>query len=341
MSRPDLSSARTFAPGKVLQYLGMLLLAAGLCWLSFREVRWSDFREGLRSCRYGWIGAAMLAGLSGFLFRALRWRLLLLPLDPSVSRRDTWHGVTIAYLTNFALPRAGEFARCGVVARRRKLTFEAALGTVVAERSFDMACLLLWIVLLLAFKWNEFGDFLRGELMDPLSGKFSAGAFRLLAAGTAALVLLLAAAWIFRRPLARTRLYGRIAGIARGLLSGLTSAARMRHKGAFLLLTLLLWGSYWLTGLLTLHAFPAVAHLGGTDALFLMLAGSLGWVVPVQGGLGAYHFIVSLALAKVYGIPQTAGVVFATLSHESQALVMLVCGFFSLILLAAGRKKIR
>ena len=56
------------------------------------------------------------------------------------------------------------------------------------------------------------------------------------------------------------------------------------------------------------------------------------------GGLGAYHFIVSLALAKVYGIAQATGVVFATISHEAQALVMILCGAVSLISVSMWKK---
>ena len=62
-------------------------------------------------------------------------------------------------------------------------------------------------------------------------------------------------------------------------------------------------------------------------------------MVPVQGGLGAYHFIVSLALASVYGIAQTTGVVFATISHEAQALVMILCGVVSFISITQKKKK--
>ena len=105
----------------------------------------------------------------------------------------------------------------------------------------------------------------------------------------------------------------------------------MKEKWLFLLYTLLLWGTYWCTSYATICAFPSVGHLNGADALFLMIVGGLGWVVPVQGGLGAYHFIVSLALLKVYEIPQTMGVVFATISHESQALVMIICGAAAVI----------
>ena len=74
-----------------------------------------------------------------------------------------------------------------------------------------------------------------------------------------------------------------------------------------------------------------------------MVVGSLGWIVPVQGGIGAYHFILSLALSTIYGIPQTSGVIFATISHESQALTMLLFGAISLVAvsLSPSYKKIK
>src|SRR5574344_1722471 len=91
----------------------------------------------------------------------------------------------------------------------------------------------------------------------------------------------------------------------------------------------------------TILEFPSVGHLTLVDAMFLMVVGGLGWVVPVQGGLGAYHFIVSLAIATVYTIPQTEGVVFATISHESQAIMMIICGAVSLISINLSGKTIK
>jgi hypothetical protein len=126
--------------------------------------------------------------------------------------------------------------------------------------------------------------------------------------------------------------------VIKGLLEGVFSAFRMEEKWMFFLYTLLIWLTYWLTSLTTIYAFPQVGHLNGIDALFLMIIGGFGWVVPVQGGLGAYHFIVSLALAKVYGIAQATGVVFATISHEAQALVMILCGAVSLISVSMWKK---
>ena len=113
----------------------------------------------------------------------------------------------------------------------------------------------------------------------------------------------------------------------------------MPHKGTFLLLTLLMWASFVATSYCTILATPMRDQLDLVDALFLMVVGSFGWVVPVQGGIGAFHFIVSLALVVVYGITQTSGMVFATISHESQAVAMLLFGLFAIIHLSVDKKR--
>ena len=325
---------------KVLKYLAFLFLGIILLHFSFKGVKWDDFSTGLRSCNWWWIVASMVIGILGFLFRALRWRILLKAINKEVTLRETFDGINIGYITNFIFPRAGEVARCGVIANTRKVSFEKSLGTVVLERSLDMICLLLWMFLLLLFTWGEFGSFIKVEILVPLQSKFNTLAWPI-----AILCILAVAAgaglWLFRKKLSRSALVGRIIQVIKGLVEGVFTAFRMEDKWLFWLYTLLIWITYWLTSLTTIFAFPQVGNLGATDALFLMIIGGFGWVVPVQGGLGAYHFIVSLALAKVYGIAQTTGVVFATISHEAQALVMILCGAASLISVGMWKKRIK
>ena len=92
---------------------------------------------------------------------------------------------------------------------------------------------------------------------------------------------------------------------------------------------------------MTIRAFPNADGLTGLDALFLMVVGALGWVVPVQGGFGAYHFIVSMTLVPIYGFDKSTGLIFATLSHESQIVQMLLCGLISLVSWYFYRKKLK
>ncbi len=316
---------------KLIQYFLLLALAGLLLYFSFKGVKWNDFVNGLKGCNFQWIAASVVVGIIGFIFRGLRWRLLLLPLNGKVTFREAYDGVAIAYLTNFAIPRAGEIARCGVVAKSGKVTFEGALGTVVLERGFDMLCLLFWIVTLLVFKWDEFGSFMNEQLFVPFSQRFSFAFVWILAALFLFATIACAVAWRYRKRLLEVKLFAKLYDIAKGLWQGVLAAFRMKGKGLFFIYTAAIWGTYWLTSYTTIQAFPSVSYLDGSDALFLMIVGGLGWVVPVQGGLGAYHFIVSLALWSVYSIPQTTGVIFATISHESQALAMIVCGVVSLI----------
>jgi hypothetical protein len=81
-------------------------------------------------------------------------------------------------------------------------------------------------------------------------------------------------------------------------------------------------------------ALPSTSGLGMIDGLFLLAIGGLGMSAPVQSGIGAYHWIVSRGLSKVYeGIDLEQGLVFATISHESQALLAISLGIMSFILL--------
>lgn len=325
---------------KVLKYLAFLLLAGILLHFSFKGVKWSDFLSGLQECNWWWIAASMAIGIMGFLFRALRWRILLRSINREVTVREAFDGVNIGYLTNFVFPRAGEVARCGVVAKTGKVPFEKSLGTVVLERSLDLVCLLLIILLLVLFTWEQFGTFIKNQILVPLNDKFHSILYPLVIACIAAAVAV-AVLWHFRKKILQNKFVRKMADLAKGLVEGISTAFRMQEKWMFLLYTLLIWISYWLTSLTTIYAFPQVSYLNGTDALFLMVVGGLGWVVPVQGGLGAYHFIVSLALSAVYGIAQSSGIVFATISHEAQALVMILCGICSLISVGMWKKNIK
>lgn len=324
---------------KVLKYIIFLGLGAFFTWLAFRGMNWDSFVDGLKSCNYMWILVSMLVGILGFLFRALRWRLMLKEMNNSITLRESYDGVTVGYLTNFILPRAGELARCGVVAKTKKVSFEQALGSVVLERSWDLICLILWVILILVFKWNEFGSFIGKEMFEPIMHSISGKGIYLALGILFFFLSLVSGIWFYKKKLKTNKFFRKANDILKGLGAGLLSAFKMKNKWMFILYTILLWGSYWLTSYTTIQAFPAIDNMGAIDALFLMVVGGLGWVVPVQGGIGAYHFIVSLALLKVYSIAQTTGVVFATISHEAQAIVMILCGLLSLISISLWKKK--
>lgn len=319
---------------KIFKYLLSMSLAAVLLWFSFREVQWQDFLDSLKECRWEFILLSMAAGATAFLLRGLRWRQLLLPIDPSISRTTAFNGINIGNISNFVLPRAGEFVRCGVIVRRsqpvdpsrpehKKASYDKVLGTVVLERSWELLVMLLMLAVVVVGGFDRFGNFFLEEIWQPIAGRFSLNIWWVvlalcLAGGTAVY-----AVWRFRES---NTFCSRIWSIFSGLVQGFLSCLKMDRKWLFFLYTLLIWGLYWLMAASTMWAAPFLGHLDLIDALFLSLVGGLGFAVPVPGGIGAFHFIISLTLFGMYDVPVETGVVYATLSHTSQAITQILFG---------------
>ncbi len=341
--------------GNILKYGISILLAASLLYFSFRGVSWQDFAAGLRACRWEYVILSMLLGLLAFWFRALRWRELLLPIDGGTSRLTCFNAVNISYIVNLVLPRVGEFVRCGYITAhsaressdgdsRRLASYDKVLGTAAMERSADLLAMFLLLAVFLLFTWNRFGGFFSEKIFGAAAGGLGSGKMAVFAAVVLACFAFILCAILFAD---KWKLLGKVGGFCKGIGEGFISCLRMKGAWRFFLLTALIWGCYWMMSASILWAVQgisqdsvspemasAVARIGDlnlTDALFLMIAGSLSSIVPVPGGFGAFHFIVSSAMAYVYGIPMQFGMIFATLSHESQAVNQAIWGAVSFI----------
>ncbi|OFY31762.1 MAG: hypothetical protein A2X17_01015, partial [Bacteroidetes bacterium GWF2_41_61] len=249
-----------------LKYFILLAVAGILLWVSFKGVHWSDFKAGLLSTDFRWIAVSMLVSIFVFWLRALRWRLIMLPLGFRIKRRDAWDGVNIGYITNFAVPRAGEFARCGVITKKTGLPFETVAGTVVLERSVDLLSLGAITLAVIVLEWKKFGNFINKEIVGTLDNKLSANLTWVAAAIIVSFVVFLYIIYRFRE---RHPIFRRITDIAKGVISGVMSGFRMPQKWLFLLYTATIWFCYWLMSYTTILAFPAVEGLTAVDALFL------------------------------------------------------------------------
>lgn len=323
--------------GKIFKYLLSAGLAAVLLWVSFREVNWGEFMEGLLSCRWEFIVLSMIAGSLAFWVRGVRWRQLLLPIDDSISRLTTFNGINIGNISNFVFPRVGEFVRCGVISRRsqpenpdvpgrKKASYEKVLGTVVLERSWEFLVMLLLLALVVLLGYERFGGFFLEQIWKPMAQRLDFSIWWLVAAvGCAGL----AGVWILWRFRSANRLCGKIWGIFSGLMQGFSSCLRMKRKWMFFAYTALIWLLYWIMAATTMWAAPFLDSLTPVDALFLSLVGGLGFAVPVPGGIGAFHFIIGLALSGIYGIPMDTGIIYATISHTSQAITQILFGLGS------------
>ena len=335
------SSDKRITAKKVMTYIAFLALACILMYFSFKNIDWNDFLEGMKSCSLTLVILSTIVSLIISYIRAIRWKILIYPLDRRIATRECFDGVNTGYLVNFIFPRAGEVTRCGVITGAGKASFESVLGSVVIERAIDMISMILIFIAVFIFEWKRFGDFLKINVLDNLAVKFgNVGFWITLVAIAAAIVLAILLIRRYKAQIMKNRVFGKILNILTGLKDGLLSWRKMdlKLRLKFIWHTIVIWFGYWLMSYLTIIAFPAMASFDATDALFIMLAGSLGWVVPVQGGIGAYHFIVALALTTIYGMTQTDGMVYATISHTSQSIMMILAGLASMVSIAFYKK---
>lgn len=309
---------------KTVKYLISAAIAATLLWFSFRDVEWTRFIEGLKSCRWEFIVLSMAAGAFAFWLRGIRWRQLLLPLDPNTRRITTFNGINIGNISNFVFPRIGEFVRCGVITRRTTVTYDKVLGTVVLERGWELLVMLLMLALVLVLGYERFGSFFVEQIWTPLSQKLNM--WWVVVAVVAMIAASAALIWKYKT---RNAFLGKVAGIFKGLIQGFSSCLRMERKWMFFAYTAFIWLVYWFMAACTVWAAPFLSHLDVVDALFLSLVGGLGFAVPVPGGIGAFHFIIGLTLSTIYGVPMETGIIYATISHTSQAITQILFGAVS------------
>lgn len=319
---------------KIVKYAVSAALAAVLLWFSFRDVEWKEFWDGLRECRWEYILLSMAAGSFAFWLRALRWRKLLLPIDGSISRITVFNGINIGNISNFVFPRIGEFVRCGVITRRsepvdpdrpehKKASYDKVLGTVVLERSWELLVMLLLLAVVVVGGFDRFGGFFVEQIWTPMAGRLDFSIWWIVALLGVAGVAFIYFLWRLRET---NPFFSKVWGIFRGIIQGFASCLKMDQKWLFFAYTALIWLTYWLMAASTVWAAPFLSDLTLIDALFLSLVGGLGFAVPVPGGIGAFHFIISLALSGIYGIPMEMGIIYATISHTSQAITQILFG---------------
>lgn len=317
-----------------------LALAFFLLWLSFKG---TDFRElwaVLKKARYMWLLPAAVVSLLSFLIRARRWNLLIEPMGYKPSLVNAYHSVVTGYFANMIFPRLGEVAKCASLARKEKLPFDRIVGTMLVERTIDVLTVLVILGLTLVAGGTAAGRFLYDDVFNPAGDRLSSSLTRV----TIIVVILFALAVLVvviyftqRKRLSRWPLLGRVYAFTDGIIDGLKSIVRLKKRWEFLLLTLLLWISYLFMSYFPLLCLGSTSDLGLSAAMYILVVGSFGMAAPVQSGLGAYHWIVSRGLLVAYAIPLEEGLAYATLSHESQMLLIAIAGAISLFALF-GRK---
>ena len=228
---------------------------------------------------------------------------------------------------NLLLPRMGEFVRCGMLSRYEKIPFSKLFGTVVTERIIDMIMLILMFCLVLGLEMDKVIDFGRQnpEVVANVKGILKSP---YLWGGV--IVLILALAYYLRLSKKKSG-KNKLESLFNDFVQGIKSVLAMKRYKAYIAHTFFIWLMYFGMLWMVFFSLDFTRHLGPIVALTTFVMASFGMVAPVQGGIGAWHFMAEKTLG-LYGIESAQGKLFALLAHTSMNAMVVVCGALCLIL---------
>ena len=303
-----------------------LLLGCGLLWYIYKDIEFGQIAEVLTSgIRYEWLLFSLIFGLAGNLFRGLRWGLLTVPLGYKPRKLLLMLAVVGNYGVNLVLPRIGEVWRCGIVAKYEKQSFSKLFGTLLVDRLYDVIAIA--VILLLSFFLTPrlFLSFFEGQ--TPSVSGFSWQQAAVWAAIFAAVAVVLWGGVVLVR---RFAFFGRIRRFFANVLDGLRSFWTIEHKWRFLFYSLAIWGAYFLYFYTTFFAFEFTRSFSPACGLAIFALTCVSVIVPVQGAIGPWHFVVILGLTSL-GVPRGDAAAFALIVHTLQTLWVAVTGLASVL----------
>ncbi len=320
---------------KVVQIILPLLLGGLLIWFLYREMDfgeiWLVVQKGVR---YEIILFSLLFGLFANIIRGLRWKLLIDSIGEKVRRANAVYAVLGNYAVNFVLPRVGEVWRCGIVARYDKIPFTRLFGTLLIDRIADAVAVGTLTVCMVAFNFPFFKNFFARNPSLTHGFEISFSTLWIILS----ILIIIAAIWFTFTRLSHLALVQKAKGALNNILEGMKSVRQMKHKMRFIIQTILLWTCYFFYFYITFYAFTFTKDLGITTGLLAFTMSCIAVAVPIQGGIGPWHFMV-IATLVIFGVNENDAAAFALVVHTLQSVWTILCGLFGIVALPIINKK--
>ncbi|MGB0892675.1 MAG: lysylphosphatidylglycerol synthase transmembrane domain-containing protein, partial [Flavobacteriaceae bacterium] len=280
---------------KILKIILPLALGGFLVWYSLSKVSIDTLIQYFKDANYWWIALGLFFGLLSHLSRAYRWKFLLEPMGYKPDFGNSTMAVLVAYLVNYAVPRAGEVSRAAVMTNYENIPFEKGFGTIVAERIADLIMMLIIITITLFVQFDFIYELLTKNF-DPTKIGIGLG-------------ILVIAGFIFTRYVkkATSGIGLKIKNFIAGLIEGATSIFKMKQKWAFIFHTVFIWVMYICMFWATIPAIDGL-HVPFGGILIGFIAGGFS-IAATNGGIGLYPVAVAGALA-LFGIAEEPATAF-------------------------------
>jgi hypothetical protein len=297
----------------------------------------SEVLEEAKTMDFSYFFISALMGLLAHYSRAIRWRYLIRSFGYDPALKNVFLSVLFMYFSNIIIPRSGEVARCGTLYKYEKIPVKNLLGTVVVERLFDLLTLLVGTGLLIVLQFETVKSMYYGSTLPDLVEKLvSNKSFLLINVFVVGLVLLLL--FFFREKIMKIQLFQKLPAFKDELIEGVKKVMKLKEKAAFFGHTLFIWLLYFGMTYICFYAYEPTSNLGLSAGFAVFMAGSFGMVAPTNGGIGAWHLMIVLALS-IFGVSNENGVAIAQVAFAAMTSSVILYGAIAVVILPFVNKK--
>jgi uncharacterized protein (TIRG00374 family) len=307
-----------------------LAVSAGFLYFAFRGVELAELWEHMRHASYPWLLALAAVSIYANWVRAQRWGHFFRHLR-RIPTYSLFSSAMIGLAANNVMPlRVGEAVRAYSVSKKEDISFATAFTTVILERMFDLATVLLFLALALFLV----------PIPESADAQVS-GALRLLSAVTAAAIGFIVFLFFKQELMVRwvdsvldlfpSKIAEPLRHLFHAFVAGLEALTDRRELLYLCGYSLWLWTSFIIAfwcglqslGLDLTHDLPMIrAALLAVVlvAIFIMIPAAPGFVGTFQAGC-----IVALS---VFDVPKEEALSFSLLAHAIQFMCVNVIGAY-------------
>ena len=310
----------------LLKTLFSLSLGLLIIWAMYKNTDMRELWHIIKSANLGVIASSLIFGLIGNMIRGLRWELFVNSLGYHPPRASLVYATLGNYAVNFVLPRAGDIWRCGVVSRYDKIPFSKTFETFLVDKMVDIVAGLIIIFVSVLLYIDFFVSYLRDnpQFTDGLTDLFSSVWIYV------GLVVLLLIIGLMGTVFRKTTLMVKVNKFFVTLKYDLKLISEMREKKRIIIYTILVWLCFYLYFYICFYAFDFTKDLGPLAGLIVFAMTNIGISVPVQGGIGPWHFVVISSLL-ILGVAEKEALAFAGAVFIIQSVWQILYGLFGVL----------
>ena len=284
---------------KILNTIFPILIGVFFIYLTLKDTN-KEIREEIiinfKQADYIIILISISMAVISHIIRAIRWRVMLIPMNYNPKTINLILSVFISYISNLAIPRSGEVLRATIVNKYEKIPFSKGFSTIVIERFIDLIILFIIIIFSMILNFELINSFLKIEEFNFIT--------------ILIILLTLSSSIIFFRIIYKSenQYLIKFKIFLNEFKEGLMSTYKIKKKSYFISLTLLIWILY--VGMFYVMKWSMIetANLSLESILLAFTVGALSISVS-NGGIGIYPYLVSQVFV-FYGIEYDASLSF-------------------------------